>query len=221
MLLQKDIFSLPKVSLCPPTLCPLLARRLIFSDPPPSPFPFLASADCFQFVAKTELFIFLTKRQLFHPFANLANTSRCCRTMKRRGSAIYIRSTERSKLDKLPKSPPQNRHFCPYSFSIWFYEKRKLLFHLKGYTYNMTFSADLTYEWNSIKLWKCKPAKSFSSNIFTDFTHAINALQYDYYQNIKNKISDTYTHKQKPSTKIKTGFIGDKNYFAFFAERRA
>ena len=161
MLLQKDIFSLPKVSLCPPTLCPLLARRLIFSDPPSSPFPFLASADCFQLVAKTELYIFFwQKGNYFIPCkANLVNTIRCCRTVRRRVWAIYNRSTERSKLDKLPKSPPQHRHFCPYSFLIWFYVKRKLLFHLEGYTYNMKFSANLTYEWNSIKLWKCKPAK--------------------------------------------------------------
>ena len=83
----------------------------------------------------------------------------------------------------------------------------------------MTFRADLTYEWNSIKLRKCKTAKSLSSNIFTDFTHAINALQYDYYQNIKNKISGPYTHKHKKknqSTKIKRGFTEDKNHFAFF-----
>ena len=159
MLLQKNILCLPMVSLCPPTLCPLLARRLIFSDQPPSPFPFLASADCFQLVAKTELYIFfLTKLQLFHPFANLVNTFRCCRTMRRRVWAIYIRSTERSILDQLPKSPPQHRHFWPHSFSIWFYEKRKLLFHLKGYTYNMTFMArhDVWMEFNQgMKLQTC------------------------------------------------------------------
>ena len=186
---SKRIFSVSQRSLSVHPLCAPFwlddwfsatrHRPRFHSWPPP-----IASS----LLQKLSSIFFLTKRQLFHPFANLVNTFRCCPTTRRRVWAMYIRSTERSKLDKLPKSPPQHRHFWPYSFSIWFYEKRKLLFHLKGYTYNMTFSADLTYEWNSIKLWKCKPGKSLSSNIFTDFTHAINALQWDYYQNIMNKI---------------------------------
>ena len=71
MLLQKNIVSLPMVSLWTPTLCPLLARRLIFSDQRPSPFPFLASADCFQPVAKTELYIFGQKGNYSIPLQTL------------------------------------------------------------------------------------------------------------------------------------------------------
>ena len=175
MLLQKNIISLPIWPLCPPTLCPLLARRLIFSDQPPSPFPFLASADCFQLVAKTELYILGQKGNYSIPLQTLQTLF---------GAVVLWGVCEQSTLDQL--SDLYINIFGLIAFQFGFMRRENC----SSYTYKMTFRADLTYEWNSIKLRKCKTAKSLSSNIFTDFTHAINALQYDYYQNIINKISD-------------------------------
>ena len=110
------------------------------------------------------LYFFLTKLQLFHPFANLVNTFRFCRTMRRRVWAIFIRPTERSILDQLPMSPPQHPHFWPHSFSIWFYEKKKLLFHLKGCT-------TIRKIWHSRQTWHMNGIQSSyeSANLLNHF----------------------------------------------------